>query len=122
MKKSFLVAIVLFASSVFADNNSSGDSISCQMTSGNSIQGSESKKSETRVSKESTVMRFESGIMAGTVQYKYGRIIQMMIENTKNFTFTQLNPMKIVEEKKGEVFLQDIMNDGQFMEISCEIK
>jgi len=121
MKKSLLIAVVLLTTSVFADSNVVHNSINCQMTSGNSVQGSESKKTETRISKESTVMRFENGILVGTVQFKHDRIIQMMIENTKNYTFTQLNPMKIIEENKGYVFLQDIMNDGQFMEISCEL-
>lgn len=118
MKKIIIALILLTSTTAFAGQGAT--SVTCRSESGSAI-GRNSKKVEIKTASEDTVIRFRNNSLLSTVQFVDGRLIQMMVESTKTFTFTQLNMQKLVENGKGEVFLQDLKENGDYMEVSCEI-
>lgn len=99
--------------------NASADMLKCVSRTGDAVN-KDSIQNETQVVSTNTVLKYEQGVLKAIVQFRSNRIIQMMIENTQNYTFTQLS-QKALEENKGEIFLQDLKNDGQFIELSCSV-
>lgn len=109
--------LLLISSYVFAQPVTT--TVTCRSNSGNAISPN-SKKTEVKTASKNTVLRFQNNNLLSTVQFVDGRLIQMMIESTKNFTFTQLNMQKLIENGKGDVFLQDLKDNGDYLEVSCE--
>ncbi len=116
MKKLIMFCMLFLSTNVFADK------IICETRAGNAVKSSDEITGVT-ISEEAKIMKFKNGVLEGIVQYKNERIIQMMIENTQNHTFTQISPKELEQSNThaGYVFMQDLKNDGQFMEISCEV-
>ncbi len=114
MKKLIMFCMLFLSTNVFADK------IICETRAGNAVKSSDEITGVT-ISEEAKIMKFKNGVLEGTVQYKERRIIQMMIENTQNHTFTQISPKVLEQNSKGYVFLQDLKNDGQFMELDCAV-
>ncbi len=113
MKKLIVLATLILSATA------SADMIKCVSRTGDAVN-EDSIKTETQAVSTNTVLKYEQGVLKATVQFKSNRIIQMMIENTQNYTFTQLS-QKALSDNEGEIFLQDIKNDGQFIELSCSV-
>lgn len=115
MKKMIIGALLITSFTALA-----GESLTCRSLSGNAINVND-QKVETKTVSKSSVIRFENNSMLSTVQFVNGKLTQLMVESTKTHTFTQANMQRLVENGKGEVFLQDLMANGDYMEVSCEI-
>lgn len=115
MKKLIIGALVVTSFTSFA-----GDSLTCRSLSGNAINVND-QKTETKTVTKNSVIRFENNSLVSTVQFMNGKLIQLMVESTKTHTFTQSNMQRLVESGKGEIFLQDLMSNGDYMEVSCEV-
>ena len=113
MKKLIVIATLILSATA------SADMIKCVSTTGDAVN-EDSIQNETQAVTTDTVLKYEQGVLKATVQFKSNRIVQMMIENTQNHTFTQLS-QKALTENKGYVFLQDLKNNGQFIELSCSV-
>ena len=113
MKKLFVLMTLILSATA------SADMIKCVSRTGDAVNAN-SVQTETEAVTTDTVLKYEQGVLKATVQFRSNRIIQMMIENTQNHTFTQLG-LKSLSENKGDIFLQDLKNDGQFIELSCAV-
>ena len=118
MKKLIMLFTLVLSANVYASTTV----IVCESRMGDAVN-TEKNISDSTVYDHNKVIRFKHGVLEGIVQYKNERIIQMMIENTQNYTFTQIGQKALEQSNnsKGYVFMQDLKNDGQFMEISCEV-
>ena len=112
----FMRAIFLLISVLSFSANAN---VICDVRMGDAVGGKSYKK--TVVITKSQLVEFKGETLVGTVQYIDGMLAQMMIEDTKNYTFSQLDQKDLIEQGKGNFTFQNHKNDGEYMSMRCEV-
>ena len=93
--------------------------VHCDVSLGDAVGGK--KVSHSVDIEQDDLVEFKGETLLATVQYINGMLVQMMIEDTVNYSFAQIDQNTLIEQGKGNFTFQNHKNDGEYLSMSCEV-